>query len=197
MDPLLMHSKKIFAASATVAIAVLMMATPAFAASFLDITKAKVENDKKNVSVEIKTGATIPKDGSSGAFGYGAIGDSGKVLAVTTHGGVLDSKAQHGVASNPVFHTHIVELKTTTPCASGLAVKSASFETVGKLKVSGNSVEVSHVSVSAVGKLTGTVVSFTLSLEGGDVCINNLKATTAEVGGEHQDNDHGNSENDK
>src|SRR5438309_4577535 len=162
-----MHSKKIFAALVTISIAVLMMATPAFAASFLDITKAKVENEK-NISLEIKTGATIPKDGSSGAFGYGAIGDSGKVLAVTTHGGVLDSKAQHGVASNPVFHTHIVELKTTTPCASGLAVKSASFETVGKFEVSGNSVEVSHVDVSAVGKLTGTVVSFTLSLEGGD-----------------------------
>ena len=191
-----MHSKKIFAALVTISIAVLMMATPAFAASFLDITKAKVENEK-NISLEIKTGATIPKDGSSGAFGYGAIGDSGKVLAVTTHGGVLDSKAQHGVASNPVFHTHIVELKTTTPCASGLAVKSASFETVGKFEVSGNSVEVSHVDVSAVGKLTGTVVSFTLSLEGGDVCINNLKATSAEVDGEHQDNDHDNSENEK
>lgn len=188
-----MHSKKIFAALATVAIAVLMMATPAFAASFLDIAKAEIENGKKSVSVEIKTGATIPKDGSSGPFGYGAIGDSGKVLAVTTHGGVLDSEAQHGVASNPVFHTHVVGLKTVTPCASGLAVASASFETVGKLEVSGNSVEVSHVPLSAVGKLTGTVVSFTLSVESGDVCINNLKATTAEVGGE-QDNDHGNSE---
>jgi hypothetical protein len=189
--------KKIFAASAIVAIIILMMATPAFAASFLDITKATVENGKKNVSVEIQTGATIPKDGSSGAFGYGAIGDSGKVLAVTTHGGVLDSESQHGVASNPIFHTHIVELKTTTPCASGLAVASASFETVGKLEVSGNSVEVSHVPVSAVGKLTGTIVSFTLSLQGGDVCINNLKATTAQVDVEHQDNDHDNSDNDK
>jgi hypothetical protein len=178
-----MHSKKIFAASATVAIAVLMMATPAFAASFLDITKAVVENEKTNVSLDIKTGATIPKDGSSGPFGYGAFGDSGKVLAVTTHGGVLDSEAQHGVASNPVFHTHVVVLKTTTPCVSGLAVASASFETVGKLQVSRNSVEVSHVPVSAVGKLTGTVVSFTLTLEGGDVCVNPHQITTATVEG--------------
>jgi len=192
-----MHSKKIFAALATVAIGVLMMATPAFAASFLDITKAGIENGKKNVSVEIKTGATIPRDGSGGLFGYGAFGDSGKVLAVTTHGGVLDSEAQHGVASDPVFHTHIVELKTTTPCASGLAVASASFETVGKLEVSGNSVEVSHVSVSAVGKLTGTVVSFTLSGEGGDICVNPHQLTTATVNGEHQENDHDNSEKDK
>jgi hypothetical protein len=192
-----MHSKKIFATSATVAIGVLMMATPAFAASFLDITKAGIENGKKNVSVEIKTGATIPNDGSGGLFGYGAFGDSGKVLAVTTHPGVLDSEAQHGVASNPVFHTHIVELKTITPCASGLAVASASFETVGKLEVSGNSVEVSHVPVSTVGKLTGTVVSFTLSGEGGDICVNPHQLTTATVEGEHQDNDHDKSANDK
>ena len=192
-----MHSKKIFAASATVAIAVLMMATPAFATSFLDITKAGIENGKMTVSVEIKTGATIPKDGLGGLFGYGAFGDSGKVLAVTTHGGVLDSEAQHGVASDPVFHTHIVELKTTTPCASGLAVASASFETVGKLEVSGKSVEVSHVPVSAVGKLTGTVVSFTLSAEGGDICVNPHQLTTAKAEVEHQDNDHDNSGNDK
>ncbi len=177
-----MHSKKILAASTSVAIALLMMATPAFAVSFLDITQAQVENGEENVSVEIETGATIPQDGSSGAFGYGAIGDSGKVLAVTTHAGVLDSEAQSGDASNPVFHTHIVELKTTTPCASGLAVASASFETVGKLEVSGNSVDVSDVPVSAVGELTGTVVSFTLSVESGDVCINDLTPITAEVG---------------
>ncbi|TLX83102.1 MAG: hypothetical protein E6L00_02025 [Thaumarchaeota archaeon] len=192
-----MHSKKIFATLATIAIGVLMMATPAFAASFLDITKAEIENGKKNVSVEIKTSAKIPKDGSGDLFGYGAFGDSGKVLAVTTHGGVLDSEAQHGVASDPVFHTHIVELKTSIPCASGLAVASASFETVGKLELSGKSVEVSHVPISAVGKLTGTIVSFTLSAEGGDICVNPHQLTTAKVNEEHQDNDHDNSENDK
>jgi len=191
-----MQSKKIIATFATVTIILLMMATPAFAAGFLDITKAEVENEKKSVSFEIKTDSTIPKDGSGGLFGYGAFSDSEKFIVVTTHGGVLDSKAQHGVASNPVFHTHIVGLTSITPCESGLAITSPSFDPVGKLEVNGKSIEVSNVPINTVGKLTGPVISFTLSAEGGDICLNPHQILFANGEGEHQ-NDHDNSEHDK
>ena len=163
-----MKLKTILTTSLVAVFAIMMAITPAYAASYLDMTKAEVEKR----SFEIKTGATIPQDGSAGLFGYAVFGENG-LIAVTTHGGVWDSDAQSG-PSDPVFHTHIVQLNAkSADCSSGIQVASASEATVGKLEVDKNYIEVSKIPKDAVGKLSNTVVSFTLS--GGDngaICVN-------------------------
>ena len=152
-----------------------MIMIPAFAGGHL--TFDEVDVDKRSLEIEVT--ADIPQDGSAGAFGYGAFGTKA-ILAITTHGGVgPDSESQTG-AADPILHTHAVTAKTVTPCASGLAVASASFEEVGDLEVDGNEIEVEKISKSKIGKLTGTVVSFTLTLEGGDICINVIDSATAD-----------------
>ena len=158
--------------------AVSMMMVPAFAGGHLVLDKVEVKDNVKQ-SLEINAGANIPQDGSVGAFGYGAFGTKA-VLAITTHGGVgPDSETQTGTA-DPVFHTHAVQLTTTTPCASGLAVASASFKEVGDLEVSGDTVEVKNISNGKIGTLTGTVVSFTLTVESGDICVNVINVAASE-----------------
>jgi hypothetical protein len=120
-------------------------------------------------SVTIVTGAPVAS-GIPNDYGYGVISANG-VLAITTHAGVLDSVAQHGAASNPVFHTHLVTLKSATDC-SFAAVNTASPNQVGDLKISGNTIQVTNID-SSVGTLTGPTVSFTLTVgSGGDICVN-------------------------
>ena len=169
-----MNTKTIAGAVMAIALASMMAVTPAFATSFLDMKRAEVE--KK--SFDITTDATIPQDGSVGAFGYAVFGATG-VIAVTTHGGIGDSEAQLNPA-DPVFHTHIVHLNTASSnCASGIQVTYASFDTVGKLEIHNKHVEVTQIPASAVGKLSNTVVSFTLSIENGAVCVNPHQALQA------------------
>ena len=175
-----MNTKTFLAASLVTVFVVSMIMLPAYAtAGYLTITSADVEKGKKGWKFEIETaGKILPV----GTYGYGAFGENG-VIAVTTHGGVgPDSEAQHGDASNPVFHTHIVQLNTgtDTACSSEIGVKSASFETVGKLEISGKTVEVSKIPENAVGKLTGTVVSFNLGFEGSELCVYPQSLFTAE-----------------
>ena len=57
------------------------------------------------VQPSLATKASIPEDGSGGAFGYGIITGTGVVIVTT-----LDSEAQNGNANNPVFHNHYVKL---------------------------------------------------------------------------------------
>src|SRR4029079_5838338 len=66
--------------------------------------------------------ASIPKDGSAGAFGYGIITDQGVLIVTTNHKGVLDSEAQHGDANNPVFHNHYGTLRADNRCGDDPAV---------------------------------------------------------------------------
>ncbi len=120
-------------------------------------------------SVTIVTGAPVAS-GIPNDYGYGVISGNG-VLAITTHAGVLDSVAQNGAASNPVFHTHLVTLKSAADCTFK-AVNTASLNQVGDLKISGNTIQVTNID-SSVGTLIGPTVSFTLAVgSGGDVCVN-------------------------
>jgi len=78
----------------------------------LTITKAEPQGDDE-LDVEIETSADIPTDGSVGAFGYGIITDDftfKNVLALTTHAGALDHTDQGGVATDPIFHAHVLDL---------------------------------------------------------------------------------------
>ncbi len=162
-----------------------MIMVPAFAGGHLAIIGSDVFNHPTNSKVSITVSAPIPQDGSLGAFGFGAIGLNG-VIAVTTHGGVGPDSEVQADQSDPVFHTHVVTLKTTGLCKTpgnpngnpaGLAVASASFEDVGKLKVANNKVKVTGIPNSAVGDLSGDVVAFRLSVVGDPaapraICVN-------------------------
>ena len=169
-------TKKVLVATSLTAIFVAsMIMVPAFAGGHLTFDEVEVEGR----SLEIEVTADIPQDGSAGAFGYGAFGTKA-ILAIATHGGVgPDSESQTG-AADPVLHTHAVTAKTVTPCPSGLAIASASFEEVGDLEVDGNEIEVENISKKKIGKLTGTIVSFTLTLVGGDICINVVDSATSD-----------------
>jgi len=140
------------------------MIVPAFAGGHLAITEAEVDDDE----VEIETNADIPTDGSAGAFGFGAFTTDGKVVAVTTHGGVgPDSESQED-ASDAVFHSHLVTLTDVTECDSELAVASVSFEEIADFEVDDNEVEIEDFDE----ELNGVVVSFVLTVEDGEICVN-------------------------
>jgi len=156
----------------------LSMITAAFAGGHLNILSSSVQNNPNSSMFKLKVAADI--ESAPGAFGYGAIGETG-VIAVTTHGGVgPDSEAQAD-QNDDVLHTHIVTLRTTPECKSendaGLAVATASFEEVGKLTIKGDKLKVSGIPNSAVGDLNGAVVAFTLSVVGNPghphaICVN-------------------------
>jgi len=142
----------------------------------------EVEVEKK--SLEIEVSADIPQDGSAGPFGYAAFGTKA-ILAITTHGGVGPDSESQTNADDPVFHTHALTAKNVAVCESasnpdGLAVDSASFEEVGDLEVDDEEIEVEDISRSKIGKLTGAVISFTLSIENGDICINVIDDATSD-----------------
>ena len=164
-------TKTIFLGTTLAAVFVVFMIVPAFAGGHLAITEAEVDDDE----VEIETSADIPTDGSAGAFGFGAFTTDGKVVAVTTHGGVgPDSETQED-ASDPAFHSHLVELMGSTDCDSELAVASVSFEEIADFEVEDNEVEIDDIDQ----ELNGVVVSFSLTLEGGDICVNPISIVNA------------------
>ena len=94
-------------------IAVLLTPIAPYPTTFLDIKSATVRVTPSKVNnANLLTGAKIPLDGKSGAFGYGILtGDS--VIVSTTHAGVLDSEAQKGNKDSPIFHNHYVHLGKT------------------------------------------------------------------------------------
>jgi len=173
-----MNSKTILGISFAAVFAVSMMMVPAFAGGHLVLEKVEVKDNGKQ-SLEIDVGANIPQAGEAGAFGYGAFGTKA-ILAITSHGGVGPDSETQTDAADPVLHTHAVTATTDTPCPSELAVASASFKEVGDLEVSGDTVEVTNISKGKIGTLTGTVVSFTLSSENSDICINVVNAAESE-----------------
>jgi len=175
----LMNTKTIPGISLGAVFVVSMMMMPAFAGGHVILEEVKVNTNGKQLEIEVA--GPIPQDGSLGAFGFGAFGTKA-ILAITTHGGVgPDSEAQTNQA-DPVFHTHALQLKTVSAatCGSETAVASASFNEVGDLEVTEDTVEVKNISKSEIGKLTGTVVSFLLSVSGEDICVNVIRTLDSE-----------------
>ena len=174
-----MNTKTILGISLGAVFVLSMIMVPVFAVGHVNMQKVEVKDTGKQ-SVEINVVGPITPTGGPGAFGFGAIG-SKAILGVTTHGGVgPDSEAQAG-GTGAVFHTHALQLTTITPCASGVAVASASFKEVGDLEVTGTTVEVKNISKGKIGTLTGEVRSFLLSVDaGGDICVTFIKTLFSE-----------------
>ena len=124
------------------------------------------------------TAAADINDGKPNLYGYGAIGSGGQLIAVATHPGVEDSAAQGGDPASDVFHSHNIATTTTTACASGTAVQLTSlllaFEETGTVSISGDTLTVTGVPTDdvALGTFTDSYLSFTLTLEGIEVCVN-------------------------
>jgi len=144
------------------------------AAAHLVLDKAEAKTIKGKSKVEVTTVGNFELAGT--LYGLGAIGKSGKVIAVTTHGGVgPDSEAQAG-GTGAVFHTHVVTGKFVAACiaagnADGFAIASASFKEVGDLELDGSDIEIKNIPVGSVGKLTGDVFTFALRGAGAEICI--------------------------
>ena len=148
-------------------IAVLITPIAAYAANFLDIKSATVRVTSAKVDgANLLTGAKIPLDGSGKAFGYGILtGDS--VIVSTTHAGVLDSETQNGNKDNPIFHNHYVHLGTDAEhCGNNPAVTAITFDSPGKLSISGSAIQLKNLPKSSEGlsqdNHVGGVVSFKL-----------------------------------
>lgn len=168
--------------------------TAADAAGFFsDIAKAKLnENDKALNSLQIKTGAKIPLGDINHGFGVVTDGTAGVGqlvdIVTTTHPDLpfIDSELQSS-PSDPVEHNHIVALTTDTVCTTGLGVSDLTFESPGTTNIQSNHAGMNHIPYGDyVGQLAGTpinsgsdpfgpgIVSFQLTVEGANVCVNVL-----------------------
>ena len=137
---------------------------PAESDQFLDIKNANI-GIKGDVikKIFIETRGEIPQDGSEGAFGYGVILSDSRVIATTTHAGVLDSRLQMGDINNPVFHNHFVELTPNANCTgegmdAGLAVANLTFESPGDLIIDNNKAILKNIPATSEGITPGSDV---------------------------------------
>lgn len=167
-----MISKTILVVSLAAVFAVSMIAhVSADTPGHLDIKDAKIINNDSNTALKISTVGNVndgidPETGE-GFYGYAALtADGTGILAVTYHEPIVDSEDQPG------WHTHVVDVTADTGCGSGIGVASASFEGIGNLVVTKKTVMVNQVPTSELGELTGQIISFELTIEGGEVCVN-------------------------
>jgi hypothetical protein len=105
-------------------------------------------------------------------YGFAALTTNGQnILAVATHAGLLDSEDQSSPGDD-TLHTHILDVISSKDCINGMKVSSASFRSPGILEVLEHKVKVRAVPVEQVGDLSGTVISFILTIENGNTCVN-------------------------
>jgi len=182
---LLTMGKTILLGTTLAVVFAVFMIAPALAGGHLMITEAEVDGDE----AEIEVAADIPTDGSAGDFGYGFFTTDGKVVAITTHGGIGDDSKKQKSDTDPRFHSHLVELTADDNVADEcdvdadkgmFAIVSASFKDIADFEVEDNEVEIEDIKKKA-GKLNGDVVSFTLfAEEDGEICLQVIDDATAE-----------------
>ena len=151
-----MNSKTILGISIAAVFAVSILTTSAYAGGlgFLDIKKASVDsNDNKLKKAIIETFGKIPKKGA--ALGY-AVGTTefdpatgGTLIVATMHPGVLDSVRQKGDIMSPAWHTHYVEVGAVAACG-GVGVTDISYESPGKLVISGKKLTIKNVPTGTI-----------------------------------------------
>ena len=132
-------TKTILGISFAAVFALSMILIPAYAAGHLAIDKTDVKvKDLDKLKVDIRVTAKIPKDGSAGAFGYGIFTNGNEnVLALTTHGGVLDHPSQVD-KDDPVMHAHVLDLMAPSAACIAVAPTGNPFEAEVNLTTSGD-----------------------------------------------------------
>jgi hypothetical protein len=153
---------------------------------FLTIRDAAVVTSGDHVDrAAMTTRGNIPKDGSSGAFGYGIITSAG-IIVTTTHKGILDSELQSG-PQDPVFHNHYVILGSNPQCGNTVpAVVDITFDSPGQLAVGNTNVAVKNLPKSSEDISQNNdvidVVSFKLDKKpSGVVCVIDIKSAQNKV----------------
>lgn len=136
--------------------------------SIFEIKTSRILTDSSEIEkAGFFTGAQIPTDGLSGAFGYGIISDAGlEAIAVTTsHGGVLDSEAQIDV-NDASFHNHYVALQDSqtdgTGLCTGLEIRDITFQEPGDVDIKNKIAIMEDVPYYFAGthSLSGESISF-------------------------------------
>jgi hypothetical protein len=144
----------------------------AYSTTFLDVNQSNVFfKPSGSMAATFATAANIPKNGLSGAFGYGVVTSDGDSLAVmTTHAGVYDSILQKN-AADPRWHNHMVKLVDGSGdgCAANTALGGArlkvgeiSFQSPGGTTVVGPNAGFSNIPAKLTGidSLTGNAATF-------------------------------------
>lgn len=120
-------------------------------------TKWKDKAKGKQLELELETGATVPMDGKSGAFGYGALSNGlARVLILATHLPITDSKQP---PSSSGFHTHVLDLKPPSAACVGATYEidleksrsNSGFDTGFEWSIKGSKVELEKVPASEIG----------------------------------------------
>lgn len=158
----------------------------------LGLKNAEVEweakEGRKTVSIELRTPAPIPMDGTSGAFGYAALTDQGNnLLVLVTHLPIDDSSYERAPSG---FHTHVLDLTAPTEACPGATFevdldsskKNQAFDANYRWSVEGAKIEIEDVPVADLGDAgVENIVSFTLKpVPGVDGKPTNLCVTVVE-----------------
>lgn len=137
---------------------------PALAASTENILRSAGAVYNKQTETSRASFYSTDQIEAKGAHGYGIITDKGldAVMVVTTHGGVLDSAAQKD-ASDPVYHTHYVQLAKNVSglCGDNPEVKDITFQEPGKATIAGHVAILRNLPPSFTGtsSLTGNALT--------------------------------------
>ncbi|MCH9696750.1 MAG: hypothetical protein K0U68_01475 [Gammaproteobacteria bacterium] len=161
-------------------------------ANYLTINKASSswqgKVDEKTLSMQVTTGADIPVDGQSGAFGYALLSDNGNnIMVVVTHLPIDDSSFEQLPSG---FHTHVLDLKQPTPACKDAtfevdldnSAKNTAFDANYTWSVRSNSISVNNIPVSDLADSGAeAIVSFNLKpVLGADKKPTNLCVTVAD-----------------
>ena len=160
-----------------------MVLVPAFAGGHLIVTDLNVKDSGSVSKVTITTFASIEDAiGAPRAFGFGVIGEDGRILVSVTHPGVgLDSVALKDIDDDKM-HTHVITLDNVKVCKDktankkGLVIGTIDEPVLSGIShVDGKQLTITAIPDSAAGKLSNVAASFTLSVADGRVCVDNLK----------------------
>lgn len=143
----------------------------------LELKSAKLVANSQKVMLDVRAQDVRPTI-ERPAYGYAALTDDGNnILVVATHAGLLDSEDQDD-AGDDILHTHVVDVVPSSDCFNGIKVAFVSFASPGNLIVGEDKIKVMGASAQDFGGFNGTVVSFILTFENGNVCVNPVDSAT-------------------
>lgn len=155
-------NKKLSFGRLSIAVAVIIIASPVLADEFSKFSSI-VQIKDKNIGAMVNSDDGIEE---SGAYGYAVVTDAelDSILITATHGGVLDSAAQTD-ASDASFHNHYVSVQDSQVDGSGLCptleIKDISWDEPGDVTILDDAaVFDGPAEFSSTHSLTGDDVTF-------------------------------------
>lgn len=170
----MINATTVLSISLAAILAVSMIVTPAFASGHLVLdgffAQTTANNDNTRIKVSFTTGADVPVDGTSGAFGYAVLtGGLNNVLVLVTHLPIDDSEHEDETSG---FHTHVLDLMAPSAACDGFSaevdlansVANKGFDLDADYSIDGSEVSIGYVPTKLLGGDTvGAVASFTVT----------------------------------